>query len=151
MRVVLAAAILYAVSFPVLTSETTAYTYDALGRLSGSLTTGSVNNNMITASTHDAVGNRTQYSVDPTGNTTVALTDGSLNVLSAHASIYSCSTTVVPPPFSVTVRSCKVISTNYTVYQQVDAGAPTFDPGYSMTTNYVLLVTQTAYGTSVSP
>jgi len=150
-RVIFAAALLCAASFPAATSETTTYTYDALGRLSGSVTTGSVNNNLTTAATFDAAGNRANYTVDPTGNAIVVLTNSSLSVLPAHASIYSCSTTMLPPPINQFSRSCRVISTNYTVYVQIGVGTPTFDPGYSMTTNYVLQVTQAAYGTSVSP
>lgn len=138
-------------ALPLWASETTVFTYDALGRLTNSLTTGSVNNNLTTATSFDATGNRINYTVTPNGAAIVTLTDSNLNVLASHTSTYSCSVTLLPPPISQYYRTCKVIATNYTVYSQVGAGAPTFDPGYSMTSNYTLLVTQAAYGTSVSP
>lgn len=150
MRVNLAGLGLCLISGTATATETTTYSYDALGRLAGSGTTGSVNNNVVTSTAFDAAGNRSNYTVDPTGSTPVTLTDVSLGVLPAHASTYSCSTIPFPPPVNQ-VRSCVAIGTNYTVYVQAGTSAPTFDPGYSMSSNYVLQVTTAAYGTSVSP
>jgi YD repeat-containing protein len=44
-------------------SETVAYSYDALGRLTATTTTGSVNNGAGSAIAYDPAGNRTAYSV----------------------------------------------------------------------------------------
>lgn len=47
----------------VLATETTTYTYDALGRLVESNTSGTVNNGLKTQATLDAAGNRQNYTV----------------------------------------------------------------------------------------
>lgn len=44
-------------------STTTTYSYDALGRLTATSNTGSVNNGATTATTYDAADNRTAYTV----------------------------------------------------------------------------------------
>lgn len=49
--------------------ETTTYTYDALGRLVESSTTGSVNNGLATSIGYDPAGNRSSYSVSGAGGT----------------------------------------------------------------------------------
>lgn len=136
---------------PSFATETTSFTYDALGRVVGSTTAGSVNNNLTVATTFDANGNRTNQSVDPTGNATVTLTDSNLNVLPAHAGTYSCSTVPLGYPINQVYRTCRVIATNFLVYSQIGAVAPTFDAGYSMPSNYTLVVTQAAYGSSATP
>jgi YD repeat-containing protein len=45
------------------TSDSVVYTYDALGRLVAVSTTGSVNNGLSVATSYDAAGNRTNYTV----------------------------------------------------------------------------------------
>ena len=55
---------------PAIAGETTTYTYDALGRLTGSASTGTVNNNLNTTIQYDPAGNRTNYTV--TGSTNAA-------------------------------------------------------------------------------
>ena len=52
-------------------SETTVYTYDALGRMIGSSTTGSVNDGLQVGTAYDAAGNRTQYTVQGASNLAV--------------------------------------------------------------------------------
>lgn len=53
---------------PAIASETTTYSYDALGRLTGSSSTGSVNNGLNTAIQYDPAGNRTNYTVTGSSN-----------------------------------------------------------------------------------
>ena len=48
---------------PSLAAETTTYTYDALGRLIQSKSTGTVNNGLQTDTTFDAAGNRSNQTV----------------------------------------------------------------------------------------
>ena len=48
-------------------TEAITYTYDALGRLVASQSTGSVNNNQTRSLCHDSAGNRTQYKSDNAG------------------------------------------------------------------------------------
>lgn len=43
-------------------SETTTYSYDALGRLVATNRSGSVNNGVVTSIAYDAAGNRSNYS-----------------------------------------------------------------------------------------
>lgn len=62
----LIAAVLASVSVPALASETIAYSYDALGRLTAVARSGTVNN-----------GVRTDYQLDPAGNRTRLTTAGS--------------------------------------------------------------------------
>ena len=50
--------LLASVSFPALAAETIAYKYDAKGRLIEVKRTGTVNNNVTTAYTHDKANNR---------------------------------------------------------------------------------------------
>ncbi|MES2058113.1 MAG: Calx-beta domain-containing protein, partial [Pseudomonadota bacterium] len=64
--------------------ETVVYTYDELGRLKASSTTGTVNNGLQTSTTFDPAGNRTNYSVSGAGAPTAisiadapAVTEGS--------------------------------------------------------------------------
>jgi hypothetical protein len=52
-----------AASGPASGSETTTYTYDALGRLVSSSTTGTVNNGLSVTAAFDAAGNRSSYNV----------------------------------------------------------------------------------------
>ena len=56
------------VAAPALAGETTTYSYDALGRLTGSSSTGTVNNGLNTAIQYDAAGNRTNYTVTGSAN-----------------------------------------------------------------------------------
>jgi hypothetical protein len=56
------------VAAPAMASENTTYTYDALGRLTGSASTGSVNNGLNTSITYDAAGNRSNYTVTGSAN-----------------------------------------------------------------------------------
>ncbi|WP_363130087.1 hypothetical protein [Sphingomonas sp.] len=46
--------------------ETTTYTYDALGRLTGSSISGGPNSSRVTGTCFDAAGNRTRYDVATT-------------------------------------------------------------------------------------
>ena len=50
-----------------LAGETVSYTYDALGRLTGTSTTGSTNNGVVTGLTYDAAGNRLNYVMSGAG------------------------------------------------------------------------------------
>jgi len=50
-------------SAPALASSTTTYSYDALGRLIGATTTGTVNNGATMATTYDPADNRVTYQV----------------------------------------------------------------------------------------
>lgn len=50
-------------------AETTIYTYDALGRLTATSSSGSVNNGLATSVGYDPAGNRTGYSVGGAGGT----------------------------------------------------------------------------------
>lgn len=50
-------------------NEVTTYTYDALGRLTTSATTGTVNNGMNVSTAFDPAGNRTNYTVTGSTNT----------------------------------------------------------------------------------
>lgn len=54
------------VSSPALAAETITYTYDALGRLTKVVHTGTVNDNVVTSYSHDTADNRTN--VTTTGN-----------------------------------------------------------------------------------
>ena len=66
-------------------SETITYTYDELGRLVQTTSTGSVNNGLIQGIAYDAAGNRTNYSI--TGSTGIAaLHDPAANVAWAWVS-----------------------------------------------------------------
>lgn len=56
------------VAGPALATETTTYTYDALGRLTGAASTGSVNNGLNTSIQYDPAGNRTNYTVTGSAN-----------------------------------------------------------------------------------
>lgn len=56
------------VSAPALASETTTYSYDALGRLTGSSSAGTVNNGLNTSIQYDPAGNRTNYTVTGSAN-----------------------------------------------------------------------------------
>jgi YD repeat-containing protein len=60
-------------------NETTTYTYDALGRLTNSATTGTVNSGMNVSTVFDAAGNRTNYTV--TGSTNTPPSSGSGGVI----------------------------------------------------------------------
>ena len=80
-------------------TETVVYTYDALGRLTGSATTGTVNGGVQTSTSFDPAGNRAGYSVSgvggvgtpppppspppppPTNQPPVAVADASLSVI----------------------------------------------------------------------
>lgn len=53
---------------PATAGETTTYSYDALGRLTGSASTGTVNNGLNTAIQYDPAGNRTNYTVTGSAN-----------------------------------------------------------------------------------
>jgi hypothetical protein len=64
-----ATALAAALSAQASANETTTYTYDALGRLTNSATTGTVNSGMNVAATFDAAGNRTDYTVTGSTNT----------------------------------------------------------------------------------
>lgn len=48
---------------PAQASSTTTYTYDALGRLVATSTTGTVNNGVTTSTSYDPADNRTTYAV----------------------------------------------------------------------------------------
>ncbi len=48
-------------------SETVTYTYDALGRLVATSSSGTVNDGIVTAVSYDAAGNRSSYVVDGAG------------------------------------------------------------------------------------
>jgi hypothetical protein len=58
----LAATIVFGAS-SALASESISYAYDALGRLTNSASSGSVNNGISTAINYDAAGNRSNYNV----------------------------------------------------------------------------------------
>ena len=65
-HIVRAALLLSSVSVPLFAgraAEVTAYSYDALGRLVGTVVSGSINAGLQTGTTFDAAGNRTSYSV----------------------------------------------------------------------------------------
>jgi len=52
---------------PAAAAETVTYSYDALGRLVSTSSSGSVNNGVAAASAYDAAGNRTNYTVTGSG------------------------------------------------------------------------------------
>lgn len=58
---------------PVGAAETVSFSYDALGRLTQSASTGSVNNGVTASLSYDAAGNRTNYTV--TGSPNMASID----------------------------------------------------------------------------
>jgi hypothetical protein len=59
-----------ALASPTRAGETTTYSYDALGRLTGTSSAGTVNNGVATAVGYDPAGNRSSYSVSGTGTAT---------------------------------------------------------------------------------
>lgn len=76
----------------------------------------------------------------------IQITDGSLNVLPAHQSVYNCFTDdFFGSPLSV----CSLNSNGVAVYNS--SPSPAFDPGYSMSVPDELQVTSSAYGTGVAP
>jgi len=54
-------------SSPVMAAETTSFSYDALGRLVGTSTSGTINNGLTTTITLDKVDNRSQFKVTGAG------------------------------------------------------------------------------------
>jgi len=61
MKVILLSSI--ALASPAFSSSTTTYTYDALGRLTATANSGTVNNGVAMATTYDAADNRVTYAV----------------------------------------------------------------------------------------
>jgi hypothetical protein len=80
---VLACACLILSAVPALASETITYSYDALGRLVATSSSGSANNGLSTSITYDPAGNRQTYTVAGAGasggggGSTVVVADGS--------------------------------------------------------------------------
>lgn len=58
-------------AMPVWANETVTYSYDALGRLVGSSTTGTVNSGLGNAIVYDAPGNRASYAVTGSANSSL--------------------------------------------------------------------------------
>lgn len=79
----------------------------------------------------------------------ITLTDYNLTVLAGHTSTYNCVWLYLPE-WGLNLRYCSLNSNGFAVFID-DWGNQTFDPGYSMTANYVLQVTSAAYGTGTSP
>jgi hypothetical protein len=59
----LGSVVAFAVAAPARAAETVSYTYDALGRITASTTSGGPNSGMATGTTFDAAGNRASYTV----------------------------------------------------------------------------------------
>ena len=75
---------------PAQAQETTTYTYDSLGRLTGSSTSGTVNNGMQTSTGFDPAGNRTNYAVSPNSSATVTFSiSGPLPVVEGGTLVYT--------------------------------------------------------------
>jgi len=82
MRYIFSLFILAAASSPpALASSTTTYSYDALGRLIGATTTGTVNNGVAMATSYDPADNRTTYQVTGSISKVVVVPLGGLTVI----------------------------------------------------------------------
>ena len=64
------------ITTPAIASETITYTYDALGRLVVTKSTGSINNNQTHSICYDKAGNRVNYSANSTGVSASCVTQG---------------------------------------------------------------------------
>lgn len=71
--------LLTACALPVHASETTTYSYDALGRLVSSVHSGTVNNGLTTTTTFDAASNRTNQTVTGALNAVFSIASASAN------------------------------------------------------------------------
>jgi hypothetical protein len=81
-----------------LAQETASYSYDALGRLVSSNTSGGPNNGVATGMCFDAAGNRTQYVVATTGAPCTTPPNAMLMQTSASTQANSVEPEVSPSP-----------------------------------------------------
>lgn len=109
-------------------SETTTYTYDALGRLILSNTQGGPNHNVVTVNTLDPAGNRNNYGVSLTGLCQIAANDGGgfNDEFTAYVQVQANGT--CPGPVTVTYSTQNGTAIAGTHYYQA-SGSITLQPG----------------------
>lgn len=89
--------------------ETTSYSYDALGRLATSNTSGGPNNGVATGTCFDAAGNRTQYAAGAAGAPCTTVPNAMLAPTATQASVPA-QPKVVPPTAPTSLLSAPLTS-----------------------------------------
>lgn len=102
--IIACAALLFLPCSPALANETTTYSYDALGRLVGVASSGTVNNGQAVSVSFDAAGNRTNYTMTGAGGS-----GGTPSVSIGNASVTEGGTLAFPVTLSASSASAVTV------------------------------------------
>lgn len=132
-----ACALLALLTQPLLANETVTYSYDALGRLVATSTTGTVNNGQTVSTSFDPAGNRTNYTVTGASGAPVAPVVSIGNAMAIEGGSLNF-------PLSLTATSTSAISVTYSTsngtalagsdYMAVASGTATIPAGQTSAT-----------------